>query len=288
MSKITVAGFLLIFVCFAVFSVFSGAWILPQSFRAGPLKIHYYGLTMAMAAAAGFWMAAKRSARFGLARASAEDLLFWTTLAGFIGARLYHVMSSFEYYRRFPADIFKVWNGGLSIYGAVIGGFIAVIIFKKYYAFRISIITILDWLTPSLLLGQIIGRFGNFFNYEAFGYPTTLPWKMFVPENFRPPGFEAFGYFHPWFLYEQSGNLAILIFILALERRAGRRSRPPLFFFYLLLYNLLRFCLEFLRIDSTFAGPFRQNAIVSLAAAIAALVLIYSHGNNDKKDFFPA
>lgn len=131
------------------------------------------------------------------------------------------------------------------------------------------VMLILDWLAPSVVLGQIIGRFGNLFNYEAFGYPTNLPWKMFVPKNFRPVLFQNENFFHPWFLYEILGNLIILFLLFKVISKKYKNSSPGyIVFFYLLLYNSLRFCLEFLRVDSTFIDSFRLNALVSLALVI--------------------
>jgi phosphatidylglycerol:prolipoprotein diacylglycerol transferase len=163
------------------------------------------------------------------------------------------------------------------------------------------------------LLGQIIGRFGNFFNYEAFGYPTNLPWKMFVPESFRPEEFLQNSFFHPWFLYEILANLFILFLILRFDKlgrsdflaaeldppTAGlkqsslqKSTRPTfqkfregilktlfnnLFFTYLLLYNAVRACLEFLRIDSTFIGSFRLNFLVSVSLVLVCLVILFKN-----------
>jgi phosphatidylglycerol:prolipoprotein diacylglycerol transferase len=280
---------LAIFLGLAVFLrlVFSGVLILPQTFNIGPLVIHYYGLIMALAAASGFYLAIKRSVLYGLDKKIAEDILFWVIVGGFVGARIYHVLSSAGYYYQHPVDIFKVWNGGLSIYGAVLGGILTLIILHKILNLsagggsasggKSKILNLLDWLAPSVVLGQIIGRFGNLFNYEAFGYPTNLPWKMFVEKSFRPVKFQSENFFHPWFLYEVLGNLVILIFLLKIVEPKLKKSSPGLIaFFYLLLYNSLRFALEFLRIDSTFVGGFRLNAIVSLIIALTGLVgLIY-------------
>lgn len=277
-----VSPLLLFVIISAVFLsfVFSGQIILRQYFHIGPLVIHYYGLIMALAAWAGFYLAIKRAPKFGIEKKFAEDLLFWLIIGGFIGARLYHVLSSFDYYRLYPADIIKVWNGGLSIYGAVFGGLITL-----WILFRLNkdspwpgglhgprgILVALDWLTPSVIVGQIIGRFGNLFNYEAFGYPTNLPWKMFVPTGFSPDRYHNSHFFHPWFLYEQLGLIIILIIIGVSEKSEKRH----LFLWYLLLYNVLRFGLEFLRVDSAFLGGFRLNVIVSfMLAIIASLALI--------------
>lgn len=259
--------------------VFSGALILPQSFNLGLLAIHYYGIIMALAVAAGFYFALKRAAFFGLDARQAEDILFWVIIGGFIGARLYHVFSSWAYYWRYPLDILKVWNGGLSIYGAVLGGILTLWLYKRISHFPFSIFNSLDWLAPSVLLGQIIGRFGNLFNYEAFGYPTNLPWRMFVPAQFRPPGFGNFSFFHPFFLYELIGSLIILFLLLKVIKL---KVSGGLFFWYLLLYNLLRFALEFLRIDSTFIYGFRLNAGVSLILALVGAAGIFYLNRNVK------
>lgn len=265
--------------------VFSGQIILPQSFKLGPLTIHYYGLTMAMAVGAGFYLAIKRSERFGLSNSQAEDLLFWLIIFGFVGARLYHVFSSFGYYYSHPLDMFKVWNGGLSIYGALLGGLVVLWVYKKLLATHYSLLALLDWLTPSIIVGQIIGRFGNLFNYEAFGYPTNLPWKMFVPLNFRPTGLEAYQFFHPFFLYEAIGSLAIFCVIKYMVEPKVGRPAGRLFITYVLLYNSVRFSLEFLRIDSTFLGPLRLNAIASfvLAAVAAAALVLINRGTQAQK-----
>jgi len=273
----------LVFIGFAVFlhQVFSGHIILPQLFHLGPLTIHYYGLIMALAAAVGFWLAMKRAPQFGVSEKQAEDIFFWVIVGGFIGARLYHVLSSALFYWQNPFDIFKVWNGGLSIYGAVLGGITTLIILHKGVS-RATLDT-LDWLAPSVVLGQIIGRFGNLFNYEAFGYPTNLPWKMFVGKNFRPAMFQNENFFHPWFLYESLGNLIILFVLLKIVEPRCKKSPPGfIVFFYLLLYNSLRFGLEFLRIDSTFIGPVRLNAAVSLLLVFVSLAGLYYVGKHPK------
>jgi len=273
----SVAGLVLLILFLS--AVFSGRLILPQYFSVGPLVVHYYGLTMAAAVALGFYLAIKRAPLYGLNANDGENILFWITIFGFIGARLYHVASSYTYYAAHPLDIIKVWNGGLSIYGAVFGGLLVLWFCKKTYKLPPTSYKLFNWLTPSLIIGQIIGRFGNMFNYEAFGYNTSLPWKMFVPQQFRPEMFEQFKFFHPWFLYEQIGLLAIFFAIARLRKL----QNPHLFLWYLLLYNTLRFGLEFLRIDSTFIGSFRLNAIVSLALAIIAGAMIVFVHKDDKK-----
>lgn len=270
---LTISGIAIFFFLFYFLKlIFSGNIILPQYFNLGPVTIHYYGIIMAAAVAAGFYFALNRAPKYGVNLKTAEDLIFWIIIGGFIGARLYHVLSAWNFYSSHPADILKVWNGGLAIYGAVFGGLLTLWVHKRLSTFHGSFLTLLDWLTPSLILGQIIGRFGNLFNYEAFGYPTSLPWKMFVPAQFRPWEYLNFNFFHPFFLYEVLGNIVILFFLLKI---AKFKAPGRVFISYLLLYNTLRFALEFLRIDSTFVHGFRLNALMSLSLVLLAVVTLF-------------
>jgi len=263
--------------------IFSGQIILPQTIRIGIIVIHYYGIIMALAVGCAYYFARFRAEKFGISRESTEDIIFWIIVGGFIGARIYHVLSSFGYYQTHPVEIFQVWHGGLSIYGALIGGFVSLAITRKILNFNLSsvasakegflILNLLDWLAPSVVLGQIIGRLSNLFNYELYGYPINLPWKMFVPEPFRLPGYESFSFFHPLFLYEIIGNVFILLVLL----KIGKSHTPGrVALTYLLLYNMLRFFLEFLRIDSPFVLGFRQNAAVSLIIVVIAGISLYA------------
>jgi phosphatidylglycerol:prolipoprotein diacylglycerol transferase len=278
LTKFICLFFLSLVLIFFIHKVFAGYWILPQYFSIGPIAVHYYGIFMALAVGAGYWLAMRRLKLYNIQEGDADNIIFWTVVGGFFGARLYHVLSSLDYYTQHPIDIIKVWNGGLSIYGAVLGGITPIVVVKKFFTPNSSLLTFLDWLAPSVILGQIIGRVGNFFNYELYGYPTNLPWKMFVPSQFRLPGFIHHNFFHPLFLYEALANTIILLFLFKVKKK----SRPgTLFFCYLLLYNIVRFFLEFMRIDSTYIYTFRINAYVSLAlVCIAAIFLRYRF--NDK------
>jgi phosphatidylglycerol:prolipoprotein diacylglycerol transferase len=268
--------------------VFSGRVVLSPEFHLGFVRIRFYGITMALAVGAGWWLATKRAGDYGIEPSKVDSFLLWLAIGGFIGARLYHVASSWQYYAEYPSDIIKIWNGGLSIYGALIGGLIVLCLlaFRGFPSaaegnpLKGRVLRCLDWLAPSVVVGMIIGRFGNFFNYEAFGYPTSLPWKMFVPTAFRPESLAGSSFFHPLFLYEAIGNALILWLLLYLSRPINRHAtkmRIPgtLFFVYLILYNALRFGLEHLRVDSTFLwGNIRLNALVSGLLFIVGVVLL--------------
>ncbi len=288
---------LLLFLVVGIFFVFSGSFALPQYFFIGSISVHYYGITMALAVGAGWWLASKRAPKYGIDTAKIDTFLLWLAFGGFVGARAYHVASSWRYYLEAPFDALKVWHGGLSIFGALIGGFIVIVFFgkklltDKQFSNRNasylppSTLRLLDWLAPSVVLGQIIGRFGNFFNYEAFGYPSNLPWHMFVPEQFRPDGLLGFAFFHPLFLYEALGNACILYVLLKLGAKPSTRIARPgwLFFLYLFLYNAMRFALEFLRTDSTFlwAGV-RLNVLVSAGLCLTAFIGLLVLNSYDK------
>ena len=216
---------------------------------------------------AAYKLAINKSSFYRIERNKAEDIIFWVIIGGFIGARAYHVLSSLSYYIENPADILMVWHGGLSIIGSLLGGLIT--LYFKAGRNSKTFLTYLDWLAPALVLGQIIGRFADLFNYELFGYPTSLPWKMFVPEIFRSEIFANSNFFHPLFLYESLGNALILWFLL---KKVKPANPGKVFFTYLMSYGVLRFLLEFLRIDSIFIGSLRLNALMSLIFIIASLI----------------
>lgn len=275
--------FALYLIPYTLYLVFSGQKILPQAFNIGFFSMHYYGLFIALAAAAGIYFSLRRAERFGLTKKQAEDILFWAIIGGFLGARIYHILTSGAYYIENPGDILKVWQGGLSIYGAVFGGFFALWLCRNFFIFHFSFLTCLNWLTPSLILGQVVGRFGNLFNYELYGYPTNLPWKMFVPEAFRSLEFSSNSFYHPLFLYEQIGLLLILFLLTIFKKNLSLVVKKfkfldlnqGLFVYYILLYNILRFALEFLRVDSVIYWSLRINAIVSLALVIISASYLF-------------
>ena len=250
---------------------FSGRVVLPQNLHIGGLRIQFYGIILGLSALAGYWLAYKRRARFGISSEQADAIILMLIICGFIGARVYHVLSQLPFYLENPEQIVQVWNGGLSIFGAALGGIIALWIYNSYFAkTKLQLLALLDWLIPSLALGHIIGRFGNFMNYELYGLPTNLPWKMYVPIQFRIPPFELNQFFHPVFLYEAAGGLVILVLFLKLKLKTGQ-----LFLMWLFLYNVLRFFLEYMRVESIVYSGVRINAVVSLAAAAVAVYLWY-------------
>jgi phosphatidylglycerol---prolipoprotein diacylglyceryl transferase len=236
----------------------------------GPLTLRWYGVLMASAMAIGLWLAHRDALRRGI---DPEPLLKASELAllgGLIGARLYYVAFNLDYYSRLPAKIFAVWEGGLAIHGGVIGG----ILVGGGYAWRrhLPLWRYLDIAAPSLALGQAIGRWGNFFNEEAFGTPTNLPWKLYVSPSHRPIEYAQSEFFHPTFLYESIWDLGVFVVLVLLLRPRLKRQPGGLFFAYLGLYSIGRFLIESIRLDSFWVGPFRVAQLASLAGVLVAMI----------------
>ena len=257
----------------------------PVIFEAGPFALRYYGLFIALGIAAATWLTARELDRKGYDGALALDALFFVVPLGFIGARVYHVLTDYDLYAGDPfPGVFAVWNGGLGIYGAVIGGFIGVVIFTRFPG--ISPLDFADAAAPGLNLAQAIGRWGNYFNQELFGRPSNLPWAIEIaPEN-RPAGFADAAAFHPTFLYESIWNLIVCFVLLWVARCfAGRLKDGDVFLLYVSLYSVGRFFVEALRIDPAFLiGDFRGNLFVAAILALTfALILFLRHSAPRKR-----
>jgi prolipoprotein diacylglyceryl transferase len=236
----------------------------------GPLTIHFYGLMLLLAIASAIWLGGVRYVR----RGGNWDLVFqiavWGVLAGVVGARLYHDATSWNevsQIHRWWAP-FAVWKGGLGVYGGILFGVLAgVVVIRKAGE---SVPMMLDIAAPGLLLAQGVGRWGNWWNQELFGKPTSLPWGVKIDLANRPLGYERFSTFHPTFLYEFLLAILGVGLLLLLERRFKFRA-PALFALYVAYYALFRFFMELLRIDPAheFAG-LRVNAWVSLFLFVCA------------------
>ncbi|MEY2643895.1 MAG: hypothetical protein RLZZ589_1196 [Cyanobacteriota bacterium] len=223
----------------------------PLLFQLGPFSLRWYGLLIAVAVLLGLLLATRLGRQRGIEPALIADLLPILVLAAVIGARTYYVLFEWRQYQLNWLDALAIWRGGIAIHGALIGGSLAVIVYARWR--RIPFWSLLDVLVPSVALGQAIGRWGNFFNSEAFGLPTDLPWKLTIPFANRPNEFLDQATFHPTFLYESLWNLGVLVLLLLLFRRAslGRLNLPAgaLSCVYLLSYSTGRLWIEGLRID---------------------------------------
>ncbi|MFF2244254.1 prolipoprotein diacylglyceryl transferase [Arthrobacter sp. NPDC058130] len=254
----------------------------------GALRIHAYALCILAGIIAGLWLTSVRWARRGAPEGSVWDIAIWAIPFGIIGGRLYHVFSSPDAYFGPGFDgtgdlslIPQIQRGGLGIWGAVVLGAVGAWIGCRRAGVKLS--AFLDAAAPGLLLAQAIGRWGNYFNQELFGGPTTLPWGLQIDPNSPnfPAGMPADTLFHPTFLYESLWNLAGVLILLALDRRFSFR-RGRLFCLYAMYYTLGRVWIEAMRIDdaeqiSLFGITTRLNVWTSIfvfAGALLAFIIL--------------
>jgi phosphatidylglycerol---prolipoprotein diacylglyceryl transferase len=249
-------------------------------FQLGPLTVRWYGFLIACAVLTGVLLSQSLAKRRNIDPELVGDLAIWLVIGAIPCARAYYVLFNWSSYAQHPDQIIAIWRGGIAIHGALLGGTIAAIVFSRLN--RVSFWKLMDVVAPSFILGQAIGRWGNFFNSEAFGDPTNLPWKLYIPPELRPPAFQSFEYFHPTFLYESLWNLMVFSLVIFLFFRStnGKLSLKPgaLFLVYFTSYSLGRFWIEALRTDSLMLGPLRIAQVVSLLGmgfGLAGLVWLY-------------
>jgi phosphatidylglycerol:prolipoprotein diacylglycerol transferase len=232
------------------------------AFEVGPLTIRWYGVLKAVAILVACWVADRQARRAGLPRDRILAVSLWSIIAGLVGARIYEVIFNWDYYGRHLSKIPAVWEGGLAIHGGLIAGILTGLFLARRE--RLPVLASLDVAAPAIALGQAIGRWGNFFNEEAFGTPTDLPWKLYISPPNRPFQYATSDFFHPAFLYESLWNLAVFVALIAMRRRGPGRP-GAVFFSYIGLYSVGRFLIESIRIDSFWLGPFRVAQLASVA-----------------------
>ncbi|MBO0349862.1 prolipoprotein diacylglyceryl transferase [Phormidium pseudopriestleyi FRX01] len=255
----------------------------PILVEIGPLTIRWYGFLIATAVLIGVSLSQFLAKRRNVNPDLMGDLILWLVVGAIPMARLYYVLFQWENYADNPGQILAIWRGGIAIHGAIIGGTIATLIFARLK--RIPFWQLADLVAPSVILGQAIGRWGNFFNSEAFGRPTDLPWKLYIPPQSRPFQYLNEQYFHPTFLYESLWNLALFALLLFLFFRdlqgKPRLKVGTLFLVYMAVYSCGRFWIEGLRLDSLMFGPLRMAQFVSLTGIILGIAgLVWLYGFN--------
>jgi len=242
----------------------------------GPLPLRAYAFAIILGVFAAVWTGERRWVARGGTRGQIGDLALWAVPAGLVGARLWHVATDFELYfgegGGDPIDALKIWQGGLGIWGAIMGGLVGAYFYCRHHGILVR--PLADALAPCLLLAQILGRFGNYFNQELFGRPTDLPWALEIDTAHRPFGYEQFATFHPTFLYEVLWNLAAIGVLLWADRRF-RLGYGRVFALYVMLYTLGRGWIEYLRIDPVElqdVGGLRFNVWTSIVLFVLATV----------------
>ena len=233
----------------------------PIAFTLFGITVRWYGIFIACAVILGTVLALREAKRKDIKEDTIIDLLLFAIPAAIIGARLYYVIFSWDNYKDNLMEILNLRAGGLAIHGAIIGGVIVALIFSK--AKNISFWKIGDIVAPSLILGQAIGRWGNYANQEAHGGPTDLPWGIIVD------GIKV----HPTFLYESIWNFLVFIFLYWYSRKKAKVD-GEVFLLYLILYSVARYFIEGLRTDSLMFGSFRVAQLISLLIIVVFSIVL--------------
>ncbi len=234
-------------------------------------ELPWYGVLIVAGVIAAIALGVHEEKRLHLKEDTVIDLAFWAIPLGLIGARTYYVLFNWQVFADDPLGVLRIWEGGIAIYGAIIGGIIGVLLFA--WRRRVNPFVLTDMLVPGLSLAQGIGRWGNYFNMEAFGREITDPRWQFFPVGVQIPSSEGYTWHMATFFYESCWDGAVFLALWFLIRK--RSSRPgTLTLWYFLLYGAGRFVIEGLRTDSLMLGPVRVSQLLSLLLAGASATLL--------------
>jgi len=253
----------------------------PILIEIGNIKIYWYSIMILTGVILGSIIVLKEAKRFNISKNKTSDMLFYTMIFGILGARIYYVIFNLKYYIQDPISIIKVWEGGLAIHGGIIAGILYIIYYTKKN--NIDTIRMFDICAPGLLIGQAIGRWGNFFNGEAHGPITTLEYlqKLHIP-NFIIEGMKIDGnYYIPTFFYESLICIMGLIIILIL-RRTNLFKKGNITSFYLIWYGIGRTIIESYRTDSLMMNTLKQAQIISIIMITIGIILFIINIKKEK------
>lgn len=239
------------------------------AFKIYGINIYYYAICIVLGMIAALFVCKISRQKFGIKFDDCLDCFIFAIIFGIIGARIYYCLFHFNYYFANPMKIISLRDGGLAIYGGLIGGAIAII--SRCKRLKVSVIDLFDYIAPSVALAQSIGRWGNFFNQEAYGTKTSNLFRMGIYT------LDGYTEVHPTFLYESISTFLIFILLINLQKR--RKFRGQIFYLYLLLYSAIRMFIEGLRIDSLMLGNFRISQILSVAIfVVSGIILLKKYG----------
>ena len=252
-----------------------------------PTPINFYGIMLTLAAFSGYGVYMWRVKHLNLDMATGEDLALWGIIGGILGARLgYVIFYNPLYFLKHPLEIIGISDGrfvglrGLSIFGTILGGLIAVLIYRRIKDIAWShLMQYLDAVAPGVLIGQAIGRWGNFFNRELWGYPSNVPWALYVPPArrfYEGMSFAQYSHFHPTFLYEGTLNLIGICIMLYIESMwKKKRKYYPGFTasLWFIWYGTVRFFIEFIRVEpKVFMGILTEGQLLGLLAVVGGIL----------------
>lgn len=243
--------------------------------------IRWYSVLLLGAFIVAMFFIGREAKRFEIQKDFIFNLLFWTLIAGVIGARIYYVIFEWNYYSNNLGEIIQVWKGGLAIHGGIIAGLLAILAYTKKYGFRT--LRFLDFVVPGLIIGQAIGRWGNFFNQEAHGISTTLEHleSLHIPE-FIIEGMKINGvYYTPTFLYESIACIIGFVIICIIRRMRYTKVGTPTAL-YLIIYGVVRFFIERSRTDALMFVGFKIASIVSIIMIIVGIIMLIINSKKGK------
>ncbi len=258
-----------------------------EGIQIGPIILRYYALIIMAGVIAAAWLAVVEAKRRDQKDEIVWDSLPWIVIGGIVGARIWHILTppasmveqgiTTMFYLTHPLDAIAIWKGGVGIPGGIIGGALAFYIYAKRN--KVNFLLWTDIIVPGLALAQAIGRWGNFINQELYGAPSNLPWAISIDLAHRLPGYANVARYHPLFLYESLLNLLIVGLLLSLGRKYADKLRDgDLFLVYLILYPVVRFGLEFMRLDpSPVAGVNANQLLMAVVALASGAILIVRH-----------
>ncbi|SHJ63274.1 phosphatidylglycerol:prolipoprotein diacylglycerol transferase [Anaerobranca californiensis DSM 14826] len=233
----------------------------PVAFKLGPLTIYWYGIIIGIGILSGLTVGKILGKKRGIPTDVIDEFVLIVVPLAILGARLYYVLFNLNYFDSF-AEMIAIWEGGLAIHGAILVSIITALVFTRQK--KISFWDFADMGSPALILGQAIGRWGNYVNGEAYGVETNLPWAMYIAGAYR----------HPTFLYESLWNLIIFGLLIYVYYKV-KVNKGSVFALYLIGYSIGRFIIEGFRTDSLMFGPFRVAQLISIAFIIIGFLLYY-------------
>ena len=246
----------------------------PVAFSLGPITVRWYGLLIATAMLIAAVGGCRMMRKAGINEDDFLTIFMVTIVAAILGARIYYVIFELPYYIQHPDEIIAIWHGGLAVHGGLLAGVASIYLGCRHY--KISFWQFTDIMAPFMILGQALGRWGNFFNQEAYGYevdPAAVPWAMWIDGAYR----------HPTFLYESCWDLLVFFVLLWLARQAWVR-RGEIALGYLMLYSMGRVVVEGFRTDSLMLGPLRMAQVMSLVLFVGALLVLFYRRKTGKAE----